>query len=102
VASVGIFHALDWVPIKLAQAEARLHRIGQKDTVQWIYLVMENSADQIVEGTVIEKLDHWRQVMGVDAAAGITSTLSSRMSQKTEEDVLKEMMKAFHNSRDDD
>jgi SWI/SNF-related matrix-associated actin-dependent regulator 1 of chromatin subfamily A len=64
VADVGIFHTLDWTPLKLLQAEARLHRIGQKSGVQWQYLAVKNSMDEFVVSTVVEKLDQWRGIMG--------------------------------------
>jgi len=64
VADIGIFHTLDWTPLKLLQAEARLHRIGQRSGVQWQYLAVKNSMDEFVVSTVIEKLDQWRGIMG--------------------------------------
>jgi SWI/SNF-related matrix-associated actin-dependent regulator 1 of chromatin subfamily A len=64
VADVGIFHTLDWTPLKLLQAEARLHRIGQNNGVQWQYLAVKNSMDEFVVSTVVEKLDQWRGIMG--------------------------------------
>lgn len=64
VGSIGIFHALDFVPAKMAQAEARLHRIGQTSGVTWTYLAMKESYDELVVQTVVSKLDQHHQVMG--------------------------------------
>lgn len=64
VASTGIFHALDYTPAKLAQAEARIHRIGQTRGVTWTYLAMKESYDELVVRTVIDKLDQQHAVMG--------------------------------------
>ena len=92
VASVGIFHALDYVPIKMAQAEARLHRTGAVSPVTWVYIAMENSADQHVISMVVEKLDQWRALMGADT----TSTLAGPLSvQTSEEDALKAIVEAM-------
>lgn len=96
VASHGVSHALDWVPLKLLQAEARLHRFGQRDAVVWTYLIMRDSADSMVEEAVIEKLGQWTKIMGADAASTDVAALLEG-SGAGEEDVLKDMMQAFAN-----
>lgn len=78
VADTVVFHHLDYVPIKMAQAEARLHRIGQKNPVTVIYIAMEDSADVFVVSTVIDKLDQWRASMGNDSTAAMNDTLSQQ------------------------
>lgn len=78
VADTCIFHAIDYVPIKLAQAEARLHRIGQTNPVTVIYIAMEDSADQFVVDTVVEKLDQWKGTMGNDSTAKMNDTLAQQ------------------------
>lgn len=77
VASTIIFHALDYVPIKLAQMEARLHRIGQTNNVTSVYIAMEDSADSLVVDTVVEKLDQWRATMGRDSTATMGDSLGA-------------------------
>ena len=47
-ASVVIFCEMYWVPGLMEQAEARAHRVGQKDCVVCYYLVMPNSPDEVV------------------------------------------------------
>ena len=85
VASVGIFHALDYVPIKLAQAEARLDRIGQTQPVTWLYMAMEGSADQYVIQTVVEKLSQWSDIFGKDGTSALgESIVSAEVEQSTE------------------
>lgn len=93
VASIGIFHALDYVPIKLAQAEARLHRIGQTLPVQWVYVCMENSADALVADTIISKLDQWRSVMGRDSTANMRDAV---MDTKENANAEKEALAALY------
>jgi SWI/SNF-related matrix-associated actin-dependent regulator 1 of chromatin subfamily A len=77
IADTAIFHALDYVPIKMAQAEARLHRIGQKNPVTVIYIALEDSADQFVVNTVVEKLDQWRATMGNDSTSSMGDTIGA-------------------------
>ena len=77
VASTLVFHALDYVPIKLAQMEARLHRIGQANAVTAVYIAMEESADSFVVDTVVEKLDQWKAAMGNDSTSDMGVTLGA-------------------------
>ena len=88
VASTIIFHALDYVPIKLAQMEARLHRIGQVNVVTAVYIAMEESADSFVVDTVVEKLDQWKATMGNDSMAGLGATMDAPQSATHEADAL--------------
>ncbi len=88
VASTAIFHALDYVPIKLAQMEARLHRIGQSQPVTAVYLAMEDSADSFVVSTVLDKLDAWKATMGGDATASMGDTMGAPNMKRSEEEAL--------------
>ncbi len=92
VCSVGLMHALDYVPLKLRQMEARLARLGQKDPVQWIYFVMKESMDAHVETTVLSKLDQWGELFGVDEAKDISHALAGTSSSKSIEDVEREAL----------
>jgi len=92
VADTVIFHALDYVPIKLAQMEARLHRIGQKSAVTAVYIAMEDSADSFVIDTVVEKLDQWKASMGSDA----TSRLGDAMGAPATGDQEKAALEAIY------
>jgi SWI/SNF-related matrix-associated actin-dependent regulator of chromatin subfamily A-like protein 1 len=47
-ASTVIFCEMYWVPGVLEQAEARAHRVGQKDCVMCYYLLMADSPDEVV------------------------------------------------------
>ena len=88
VASTAIFHALDYVPIKLAQMEARLHRIGQSQPVTAVYLAMEDSADTFVVQTVLDKLDAWKATMGGDATAEMGDTMGAPNMKRSEAEAL--------------
>lgn len=50
-----IFAELDWVPAHLTQAEDRTHRIGQEDSVLVQHLVLQDSLDARMVGTLIKK-----------------------------------------------
>lgn len=76
VADIGIMHALDYVPLKMAQAEARLHRLGQLNPVHWYYLACRNSMDSLVVRTIVDKLDANRAVMGQHVGRELRDNLS--------------------------
>lgn len=54
-ASLAIFAEQYWVPGVLSQAEDRLHRIGQTDSVLSQHVVLNNGLDALMARTVIEK-----------------------------------------------
>ena len=54
-ASHVIFAELDWVPGNMTQAEDRLHRIGQRDSVLVQHLVLEGSLDAHMAHTLVAK-----------------------------------------------
>lgn len=56
-AQVVAFVELDWLPGQMLQAEDRAHRIGQKDNVLVLHLVMEGSLDEYMAKRLIEKQD---------------------------------------------
>ncbi len=54
-ASLCIFVEYDWTPSTMNQAEDRLHRIGQKDSVNCQYLVADGTLDTYMIGMLLEK-----------------------------------------------
>ena len=54
-ASLGIFVEMDWVPGIVTQAEDRLHRIGQHDSVLIQHLVLSMSLDCNMAKVVVRK-----------------------------------------------
>ena len=54
-ASTVVFAELDWVPGNVSQAEDRLHRIGQKDSVLVQHLVVDGTLDARMAGILISK-----------------------------------------------
>ncbi len=52
---LACFFELDWTPGAMAQAEDRIHRIGQTATANIIYFVAERSIDEMVAEALVEK-----------------------------------------------
>lgn len=50
-----VFAELDWVPANLTQAEDRTHRIGQRESVLVQHLVLQDSLDARMVGTLLRK-----------------------------------------------
>lgn len=54
-ADTVVFFELDWVPGNVTQAEDRCHRIGQKNTVLVLHIVLDGSVDANIVGKIISK-----------------------------------------------
>jgi len=54
-ADTVVFAELDWVPGNITQAEDRLHRLGQHNSVLVQHLVLEGSIDAVIAKTVVSK-----------------------------------------------
>jgi SWI/SNF-related matrix-associated actin-dependent regulator 1 of chromatin subfamily A len=63
-ASYCAFAELDWVPGNLMQAEDRLHRIGQHDSVLVQYLMLQGSFDGRMANSVIHKMAVVERALG--------------------------------------
>lgn len=61
--STVVLAELDWSPATISQAIDRLHRIGQKDTVNVYYFVVENSIDEAISNTVMARTRTFRSVL---------------------------------------
>lgn len=64
-ASHVIFVEFDWRPGMMQQAEDRCHRIGQKDSVTCSYLVVENSLDDLMLGSMEKRISTLDAVLDV-------------------------------------
>ena len=98
IASVGIMHYLSFEPSKVAQAEARLHRLGTADPVLWYYLAMKDSADQIVMSTIVDKLDQWTQTMDTSRRGlrhSLGDAVDGESAKKNEAEVLQALYAAW-------
>ena len=83
VASVAIFVDMDYVPGKLLQVEDRLHRQGQRHPVTIYYIAVENSIDETITAMLVDKLNQFEEIVGLDVdAAGLKANL------EREEDLL--------------
>ena len=61
--STAVFAELDWVPANLSQAEDRLHRIGQLNSVLVYHIVFERSLDAKMARTIVEKQEIARRAL---------------------------------------
>ncbi|MEM4202516.1 MAG: DEAD/DEAH box helicase [Candidatus Methanomethylicaceae archaeon] len=66
-AQVCLFAELDWVPSTIAQAEDRLHRIGQKGSVVCQYFVVADSVDEKIARVINDKSLLIRDALGDSA-----------------------------------
>ena len=54
-ASYGIFIEMDWTYANMEQAKARIHRIGQKNTTIFYYVVYDNTIDYLIAKVIKSK-----------------------------------------------
>lgn len=104
IGSIGIMHALDHVPLKMLQGEARLHRMGQLNPVTWYYLAMKDTMDEVIVHSIVNKLEQWKQVMGKDDAALLRDSLNAAVGVGAEDDkaVLKAIYDQMAHMEEDD
>jgi SWI/SNF-related matrix-associated actin-dependent regulator 1 of chromatin subfamily A len=62
-ASVVVFGELSWTPGDIVQAEDRAHRIGQRSCVNVQFLCAKNTVDDIMWGSISNKLETLGQVL---------------------------------------
>jgi len=65
-AEIVIMNSLDWVPGNHEQAEDRAYRIGQKETVNIYYMLMDDTIDTLVWDILNEKKKIIGAIMGED------------------------------------
>lgn len=68
-ASHVVFAELDWVPANVTQAEDRLHRIGQHDSVLVQHVVLDRSIDARIARALVSKQDVIDQALDAADAA---------------------------------
>lgn len=84
VASVGIMHALHYQWLKMAQGEARLHRMGQQNNVHWYYLACRNTMDELIILKIVEKMDQFRSAI---ESSGEATSLRDALTGNDVEDL---------------
>ena len=73
-ASIVIFCELYWVPGLIEQAEARAHRVGQRDCVMCYDLVMPKSPDEVIFNMLERKKKDTSRILDGTETGLITST----------------------------
>lgn len=61
-----ILHDLDWGPSTIAQAEKRIHRIGQKRACTSHWMLCDNSIDTLFATILAAKMRDNAEVLGID------------------------------------
>ena len=82
-ASIVIFCEMYWVPGLIEQAEARAHRVGQRDCVMCYYLVMPDSPDDVIFN-LLEKKKKDTSVILDGTEEGLINNKSTPMSTPSE------------------
>lgn len=88
-ADVCVFAELSYEPHKLLQAEARLHRFGQRNAVLIQYVIARGTTDELVANVVIGKLDSFEVAVGTTG-----ENLQEALAEKTE-DIFEDFYKAM-------
>lgn len=83
---VIIFVGLDWMPSRILQAEARIHRIGQDKPVTIYYCIARGTIDEVIAEKVIQRLVTFAELMG--AKGGDEAGLAADLRGDTDEDSL--------------
>jgi len=85
-ADVAVFVELTYEPHELLQAEARLHRFGQKNPVLIQYLIARGTTDELVADVVINKLDVLEKSIG-----GFGETALAEGFREDESSIMKDL-----------
>ena len=70
-----VFAEYSWTPGTLVQAEDRVHRIGQANSVNVYYLHAKGSIDDIIWQTLEHKLDDVGQVTAAETGKTMSTLL---------------------------
>ena len=81
-ANLVVFTELYWVPGVIEQAEARAHRVGQKDSVFCQYLLLPNSPDEVVYNMLEKKKKDTSTILD-----GVETGLVMGQSQTSDKDL---------------
>ncbi|MDV2580971.1 DEAD/DEAH box helicase [Alkalibacillus haloalkaliphilus] len=89
-----IHYDLPWNPMKLEQRIGRIHRFGQKDTVNIFYVVLNNTMDERILNLLYDKLSVFEGVIGE-----IDQILSSFGANSFEEEIT-DIIQESHSTKE--
>jgi SWI/SNF-related matrix-associated actin-dependent regulator 1 of chromatin subfamily A len=89
-ASKVIFNDLPWTPGGLMQAEARAHRVGQKDTVNVYRMVARGTLDDQVTELLTKKAEILKTVL-----EGKSGELTAEEGQSADRSILTDVVRTF-------
>jgi len=95
-ADVAVVLELVYKPHELVQMEARLHRFGQSRPTLIQYVIAQGTLDELIAGSVIDKIDTFREVIGKVGSAG---ELSKGLDTRGVADPLARLVAGFEESR---
>jgi SWI/SNF-related matrix-associated actin-dependent regulator 1 of chromatin subfamily A len=81
-ASYVVFAELDWVPANISQAESRCHRIGTKDAVSIIHIVLNGSLDSKLAKTIVRKQEIADTALDIDPPNEPVSTVEAPVTDR--------------------
>jgi SWI/SNF-related matrix-associated actin-dependent regulator 1 of chromatin subfamily A len=70
-----IFAEREWTPAAEEQAEARCHRIGQKNAVEAIYLIAQDTVDSDIDYLIQRKRDVFKNLLAMDEITTTKNTI---------------------------
>lgn len=87
-ASLVVFGELSWTPGDIVQAEDRAHRIGQVNSVDVKFLCAKNTVDDVMWGSVQNKLENLGQVLDGTSGDCLELAKSAQAPPRTREQRL--------------
>jgi SWI/SNF-related matrix-associated actin-dependent regulator 1 of chromatin subfamily A len=86
-----VLHDLDWVMSNLLQAEKRIHRVGQKNACQSVWMIANHSIDTILLPILLKKAKLAEEVLGMPEGTDALRELDI-IEERSMEDEIKQAL----------